>query len=64
MLHATKHLVFIVAGSRKAEAVAQFLEGEGAPVPARLVADGAEDVTVLLDAAAAERLTDTRYERI
>jgi 6-phosphogluconolactonase len=64
MLHATQHLVFIVAGTRKAEAVAAFLEGEGAPVPARLVADGAEDVTVLLEAAAAERLTNTRYERI
>jgi 6-phosphogluconolactonase len=63
-LHATQHLVFIVAGSRKAEAVAQFLEGEDDPLPARIVADGAEDVTVLLDAAAAERLTNTRYERI
>ncbi len=64
LLHATRHLIFLVAGSGKAEAVAAFLEGEGASVPARIVADGAEDVTVLLDAAAAERLTDTRYERI
>ena len=48
MLHATQHLVFIVAGNRKAEAVAQF-EGEGNPLPARIVADGAEDGTVLLD---------------
>ena len=64
LLHATRHLVFLVAGSGKAEAAAAFLEGEGEPVPARVVADGAEDVTVLLDAAAAERLTNTKYERI
>ena len=64
LLHATRHLVFLVSGSGKGEAVAAFLEGEGDPVPARIVADGAEDVTVLLDAAAAERLTRTGYERI
>jgi 6-phosphogluconolactonase len=64
LLHATRHLLFLVAGSGKAEAVASFLEGDGDPVPARVVADGAEDVTVLLDAAAAERLTGTDYEQL
>lgn len=55
LLHASDHLIFLVAGSDKA-AVLRDLLVDGAPHPAMLVAEGAKDVTWMLDADAAAML--------
>lgn len=63
LLHAARHLVFLVAGAGKAAALADVLEGNGPPLPARRVADGAADVLWLVDEAAAAQLTATSLTR-
>ena len=55
LLHAASHVVFLAAGSAKASVLRSILVDED-PYPAQLVASGAEDVTWLLDAAAAADL--------
>ncbi len=64
LLHAARRIVFLVAGESKAGPLRAVLEGTGPPLPARLVAAGAEDVTFLVDEAAAEHLTTTPVEHI
>lgn len=54
LLHRARHLVFLVAGQAKASVLARVMNGE--PLPSRLVADGAEDVTWLVDEPAASAL--------
>ncbi|MDF1595053.1 MAG: 6-phosphogluconolactonase [Acidimicrobiia bacterium] len=54
LLHRTRHLIFLVAGRDKASVLARVMDGE--PLPSRLVAEGAEDVTWLVDEAAASAL--------
>lgn len=63
MLHAADHLIFLVSGSDKAAALAGILEGD-APLPAKLVADGAKKVTWLIDEAAAMHLRSTTLTRL
>lgn len=63
MLHAADHLIFLVSGSEKAAALAEILEGE-LPVPAKMVADGANKVTWLIDEAAAMHLKTTKLTRL
>ena len=54
LLHAARHLVFLVTGSTKARMLAAVLDGEA--YPATMVAAGAENVTWLVDDAAATHL--------
>lgn len=54
-LHTADHLVFLASGSGKAPVLREILV-ENAPYPAGLVAQGARDVTWLLDAEAAALL--------
>lgn len=54
-LWAADRLLFLVTGAGKAQMIASILE-DGDPYPARKVAEGAADVTWLLDAAAASQL--------
>ena len=55
LLHQSDHILFLVVGQGKAEAVRRILVDEE-PLPARVVAEGAPDVTWLLDAEAATLL--------
>jgi len=55
LLRAARNVIFFVTGSAKAEIVKELLEGD-APLPARLVADGARETTWVLDAGAASLL--------
>ncbi len=55
LLQRAEHLLFLVSGGTKAEAVRRILVDEE-PLPATLVADGAKDATWLLDAEAASEL--------
>jgi 6-phosphogluconolactonase/glucosamine-6-phosphate isomerase/deaminase len=58
-LTSARRVVFLVTGSSKAEAVAKAFGPDAAAdphVPASMVPPLAEEVTVLLDHAAAERL--------
>lgn len=58
LINAARHILFLVTGSDKAEAVHAVLEGEGTPddYPARLVRAAAGEVSWFLDAAAAAAL--------
>jgi 6-phosphogluconolactonase len=57
VINAARHVVFLVTGEDKAEAVARAFEGDpGAHTPASLVQPAAGTLTVLVDAAAASRL--------
>jgi 6-phosphogluconolactonase len=58
VLEAARHILFLVTGSDKAEAVQAVLEGQGGSddYPARLVRAAAGEVIWLLDAAAAAAL--------
>ena len=55
MLHQSDHLLFLVVGAGKVEVMRRILVDEE-PLPARVVADGASDVTWLLAAEAAALL--------
>ena len=55
LLHRSSQIIFLVSGAAKASMMRRILIDEE-PFPARLVADGAEDVTWLLDAEAASEL--------
>lgn len=63
LLHATRHLVFLVQGEKKAGALHEILEGDGPPLPAQRVAEGGADVTWLLDEEAASQLRTITPER-
>jgi 6-phosphogluconolactonase len=54
LLHAARHLVFLVAGAAKAEVLARVIAGDD--LPARRVAAGAAQITWLVDRAAAAHL--------
>ncbi len=56
LLAAARQVMFLVTGSGKAGAVAAILR-DAEPLPARRVAEAAEDVTWFLDAAAATHLS-------
>jgi 6-phosphogluconolactonase len=57
VINAARHVVFLVSGEDKAEAVARAFEGDpGAHTPASLVQPASGTLTVLVDAAAASRL--------
>lgn len=58
LLQRARHLIFLVAGEAKAEATRLLIEpdAEDPRIPARRVAEGARDTTVLLDQAAAAGL--------
>ena len=56
LLHQSSQIVYLVSGQGKAEAVRRILVDEE-PLPARVVAEGANDVTWLLDAEAAAQLS-------
>ena len=57
VINAARHVVFLVSGQDKADAVARAFEGDpGSHTPASLVSPASESLTVLLDAAAASRL--------
>ncbi len=56
LLHLSSQIVYLVSGQGKAEAVRRILVDEE-PLPARVVAEGAADVTWLLDAEAAAQLS-------
>jgi 6-phosphogluconolactonase len=59
IINAARHVVFLVAGEGKAEAVARAFAAEPGPhTPASLVAPAAGELVVLLDAAAASRLPE------
>lgn len=55
LLWSARKIIFLVTGAPKAAAVAAVVR-DAQPLPARLVADGAEDVTWYLDEAAASEL--------
>lgn len=59
LLNATKHVLFLVTGSEKADAVKAVLEGPYDPdeYPAQIVKPTNGDVTWMLDTAAAGKLT-------
>jgi 6-phosphogluconolactonase len=57
LVHAARHVLFLVAGAGKAETVARILEDPDADDPARRIMEGDADVVWLLDEAAAGRLT-------
>ncbi|MGH8874606.1 MAG: 6-phosphogluconolactonase [Acidimicrobiia bacterium] len=63
LLHAARHLVVLVSGEGKAEALARVLEGDGDPLPARRVMDGSAEVLWLVDEAAAAGLQAAPVER-
>ena len=54
LLHRARHLVFLVAGAGKAGVLSRVLNGE--PLPSTLVGRGPNDVTWLIDEAAAAEL--------
>lgn len=57
VINAARHVVFLVSGEDKAEAVARAFEGDpGAHTPASLVQPASGTLTVLVDAAAASGL--------
>jgi 6-phosphogluconolactonase len=57
VINAARHVVFLVTGEDKAEAVARAFEGDpGAHTPASLVQPASGTLTVLVDAAAASGL--------
>jgi 6-phosphogluconolactonase len=55
LLHTSSEIIFLVSGVAKAGTMRLILV-DGQPLPARLVADGANDVVWLLDAEAASEL--------
>lgn len=55
LLSSARHVVFLVAGASKADVLRRILV-DGEPLPAGLVAEGAADVTWLLDREAAAEL--------
>ncbi|MEN8235519.1 MAG: 6-phosphogluconolactonase, partial [Actinomycetota bacterium] len=55
LLHRAIHIVFLVAGEAKADMIRRILVDEE-PFPARVVAEGAREVTWLLDRDAAADL--------
>ena len=55
LLHAARHIIFLVTGESKAEVVAEILEA-GIDHPARRVMEGLADVTWFLDDAASSLL--------
>ena len=55
LLAAARHLIFLITGTAKAEKVAEILDS-GVPYPAGVVAQGAANVTWILDKAAASGL--------
>lgn len=55
LLQASGQILYLVSGAEKAEAMRRILVDEE-PLPARVVADGAGEVTWLLDAEAASKL--------
>lgn len=58
LLHAARHLLFLVTGTSKAEAVAEILQGDSPEVPARKACMGASGhITWLLDREAAALLS-------
>lgn len=59
LLHAARHLVFLVSGESKAATLAEVLEGE-ADLPARHAAAGAAQAIWLVDQAAAAQLRTVR----
>jgi 6-phosphogluconolactonase len=59
VLNAARHVLFLVAGAKKAGVLADILEG-GAPLPAAAVRPGNGEVTWLIDEAAAGQLTRRR----
>lgn len=61
LLHAAWTIVFLVAGSEKAEVVRRILDND-ADLPARRVMDGDADVYWMLDEAAAADLRETKLE--
>lgn len=58
-----RKIVFLVSGAGKADALQGLLEGTDPPLPARIVADNAQDVTWLVDDAAAAGLASTEVTR-
>lgn len=54
LLHRARHLVFLISGEGKAATIRQVMQGSD--LPAARVSAGAEDVTWLLDEAAAAQL--------
>ena len=58
LLWAARKVLFLVQGAGKAAIVKRILE-HGIPFPAQRVSEGADDVTWLLDAAAASQLSPT-----
>ncbi len=64
LLHAARHVLFLVAGEGKAAPLARVLEGEGEPLPARRVMEGEGEVTWLVDRAAARALEATPLEEV
>ncbi len=54
-LSSARHVVFLVVGASKADVLRRILV-DGVPLPAGLVAEGAADVTWLLDREAAAEL--------
>ncbi len=65
LLNAAHHVLFLVTGAEKAEAVQAVLEGEQRPeeYPAQIVQPHNGDVTWMLDAAAAAKLS-RKYQEI
>ncbi len=59
LLNAARHILFLVTGAEKAEAVQAVLEGEQQPdeYPAQIVRPSNGDVTWMLDSAAAGKLS-------
>ena len=61
LAHRMRHIIFLVSGATKAEALARVLEPppDQAPLPARLVMEGGSDVVWLVDRPAASKLSTT-----
>ncbi len=59
LLWSARRIVFIVTGEAKSSMIARVLDG-AEPFPAQMVAAGSDDVTWLLDEAAASQLKETR----
>jgi 6-phosphogluconolactonase len=65
LLHAARDIIFLASGRSKASALARILRGDDRPAPpARLVMEGAADVTWLIDRAAAAELGDYPVEYV
>ena len=65
LLHAARDIIFLASGGSKAAPLARILQGDDQPpLPARLVLEGAADVTWLIDRAAAAELGDYPVEYV